>query len=652
MSSRSHRKQVLLFFLAVLLPSLVLTTFTWRMIRQEQELAEKRMADERRRAAREIGQILVARLEKIKLQEVSALSDKAMDLAGNDYVNLEVALIGLVDGSRLLLPWETDRKNGEFRRLLDIPAFAKEIEIAEHEEFAGGDLSRAARLYRQCIVRSRNPVQRGHAQLSLARALLKLGRASDAVGQYRNVLMLPPSVKDEYGVPLSLYAGRTLVERGMAHSEVLDLLRAELRRNQWSSAAACYLLRDLVDTIADKATEESVRSSAGACRRDVLRQVEIVEQALSLERDFQGLGLATAHNSHTEEPEWIAYGSCPWLLSLASIQGGSGELLLAVEARAVLASVRSDSVSIGSIPGKICLSDGQAVDGFVLPSIRNLRVDFVDEPQTPAKSRAAWRSFYLLALLLVLGVTSFGSYLLWRDVRREVQTAEMRSQFVSSVSHELKTPLTAIRMFAETLSLGRSRTPEAQKEYLDTIVNESERLTRLLNNVLDFTKIEAGRKAYRLQPTDLSELIHAAARTMQYPLSQHGLRLNVEIEEGVVEVKADRDALEQAILNLLSNAMKYSGDSRDIGLRLATNDGQAVIQVTDHGVGIDPEEQRKIFEKFYRVRSPDNDRITGSGLGLALVDHIVRAHGGQIRVESTPGKGSTFSVCLPLEKAT
>jgi signal transduction histidine kinase len=228
----------------------------------------------------------------------------------------------------------------------------------------------------------------------------------------------------------------------------------------------------------------------------------------------------------------------------------------------------------------------------------------------------------------------------------------MRSQFVSSVSHELKTPLTAMRMFAETLSLGRSRSPESHQEYLDTIVNESERLTRLLNNVLDFSKIETGRLAYRLRSIDLSEVIHAAARTMQYPLSQQGFNLNLEIEEGVPAVKADRDALEQAILNLLSNAMKYSGDSRDIDLRLAANRGQAVIQVTDRGLGIDPAEQKRIFENFYRVRSSENDRITGSGLGLALVDHVIKAHGGEIRVESTPGKGSTFSIYLTLENGT
>jgi signal transduction histidine kinase len=655
MSAQGHRKQVLLFILAVLLPSLVLTAFTWRMIRQEQELAGKRLADERNRAARELGQLLLARLERIKLQEAAAVVEGRSALSGSDYRNPEVVLVGLVESSQLLLPWESDHKSVESRWLLDIPAFAQALSRAEHEEFARGDLSQAADLYRRCMARTRNPVRRGYTQLSLARTLLKLGRTAEAVEQYQNILTLPPSVKDEYGVPLSLYAGRSLIERRIGHADVLDLVRTELQRKEWMSPAASYLLRDLVDTIAGGAPEESVRSGATARREDVFERIAMLEQVLSLQRDFPGLGLAGAQDNHEREAgtKWIAYGSAPWLLSRAPAEDGSGDLLLVVEAQAVLTSLRSDGAFTEAIPGRISLIAGDNIDGSVPgPRFRNLRVDFVDAPQTPAGGWATMRSFYLLALLLVLGVTSFGAHLLWRDVRREVQTAEMRSQFVSSVSHELKTPLTAIRMFAETLSLGRSRSPESHKEYLDTIVNESERLTRLLNNVLDFSKIETGRMAYRLKTTDLTEVIHAAARTMQYPLSQQGFNLNLEIEEGMPAARADRDALEQAVLNLLSNAMKYSGDSRDIDLRLAAKNGQAVIQVTDRGLGIDSGEQERIFEKFYRVRSLENDRITGSGLGLALVDHVIKAHGGQIRVESAPGKGSTFSIYLPLENGT
>jgi signal transduction histidine kinase len=248
-----------------------------------------------------------------------------------------------------------------------------------------------------------------------------------------------------------------------------------------------------------------------------------------------------------------------------------------------------------------------------------------------------------------LSVTLFGAYLLWRDVRRELRLAELRSQFVSSVSHELKTPLTAIRMFAETLRMGRPTDQHMQAEYLDTIVNESERLTRLLNNVLDFSKIEQGKKTYNLEPTPLVDVVRKSARAVEYPLAQQGFELRVDVENDLPPVRVDGDALQQAILNLLTNAMKYSGESRELELRLRKLDGQAVIQVTDRGMGIAPEEQSNIFEKFYRAATPENTLIPGTGLGLTLVAHVAKAHGGCVRVQSAPGEGSTFSIHLPME---
>jgi signal transduction histidine kinase len=246
-------------------------------------------------------------------------------------------------------------------------------------------------------------------------------------------------------------------------------------------------------------------------------------------------------------------------------------------------------------------------------------------------------------------LTLFGAYLLWRDVRRDLKLAEMRSQFVSSVSHELKTPLTSIRMFAETLRLQRSKDPKVQEEYLDTIIKESERLSRLLNNVLDFSKIEQGKKVYHPEPTSLYEVIQATARTMEYPLSRQGFSLSVQAEDGLPDVCLDRDALEQALLNLLTNAMKYSGNSREIHLKLLRKNGWALIQVTDFGIGIDPREHQRIFEKFYRAASPENEHLPGTGLGLSLVAHFVKAHEGRIEVDSAPGHGSTFTLYLPLE---
>ncbi|HET7102037.1 MAG TPA: ATP-binding protein, partial [Terriglobia bacterium] len=259
-------------------------------------------------------------------------------------------------------------------------------------------------------------------------------------------------------------------------------------------------------------------------------------------------------------------------------------------------------------------------------------------------------SLYIYTLILVLSVTFFGAYLAWRDLRRELHLAAMRSQFVSSVSHELRTPLAAIRMFAETLRMGRAAGPETQAEYLDTIVDESERLTRLLDNVLDFSKIEREERRYKREPAALPEVVRAAVRTLHYPLSNQGFKLAVEIDESLPPISADIDAMEQAVLNLLTNAMKYSGDSREIHLKLARRNAEAVIQVIDRGIGIPAGEQARIFQKFYRIPTLGNHQVPGTGLGLTLVEHIAKAHGGRVEVESSPGKGSTFSIVLPLEE--
>ena len=199
------------------------------------------------------------------------------------------------------------------------------------------------------------------------------------------------------------------------------------------------------------------------------------------------------------------------------------------------------------------------------------------------------------------------------------------------------------------MRMGRSTDAQMQAEYLETIVSESERLTRLLNNVLDFSKIEQGKKMYHFQSACLAEIVEVAARAMRYPLAQQGFQLRVELENNLQPVRVDPDALQQAILNLLTNAVKYSGESREIVLRLAARNAHAVIEVTDRGVGIPTKEQNRIFEKFYRVPTPENQRIPGTGLGLTLVEHIARAHGGHVEVESAPGKGSTFSIHLPLK---
>jgi signal transduction histidine kinase len=256
---------------------------------------------------------------------------------------------------------------------------------------------------------------------------------------------------------------------------------------------------------------------------------------------------------------------------------------------------------------------------------------------------------YGAMLGVVLGAALLAGYLLLRDVHREAETAEMHSHFVASVSHELKTPLTSIRAHAETLLMGRAGAAETASDYLKTIVSESERLTRLVDTVLEFSRIEQGRKTYHLQETRLEDVVWSAAKTVEYPLSQLGFTLAISSDGSAPTLRADPEAMTQAILNLLGNAMKYSGEARQIEMRIGTQDGEAFVDVVDHGIGIARDDQVRIFERFHRVQSVETAGIAGTGLGLPLALHVVEAHRGHIAVVSHPGRGSTFSVRIPLQ---
>lgn len=644
--SRSFRKQILLFLLIFVLPCIVLVILSIRMIGQERELTQKRAFDERRRLAVEISQHLLNRLESIKLQEVSAES------ISGEYKNPEVVLLGRVEDNQLKLPWEIEPINNSELQSLNQPDFMVRIQRAEDEELVKKNYSLSARLYRQILRTATTRTQRGYSELLLARVLMKSGQIEEAIAHYKDILSLPSNITDEFRIPVFLYAAGRLTDNAVSVKEVAERIQARLKAANWMSSIESFMIKDicekLIGTVTDALLKEIVEENLQTAKKHVHK----IEQALLLQKDFPGLVLNL--QSKQQETVWAAYGDGPWLLSLSPPLFDSKSVLVGVSAMEVLGSLQSESSTAFSYSDDVHFVSDEADEGeYMGPNFRGMRIAFTENQEdTLTKQWSLQRTFYLLALFLVIGVTLFGAYLLWRDVRRDLRLAEMRSQFVSSVSHELKTPLTSIRMFAETLRLRRSKDQKMQDEYLDTIVNESQRLTRLLNNVLDFSKVEKGKRVYKMERNSLPEILQTAARTMEYQLTQQGFELHMQTEEDMPDIRVDGDAIEQALLNLISNAMKYSGDSRDIELKLLKKTDQAVIKVIDQGIGIDPHEQKKIFEKFYRVPSPENERTAGTGLGLSLVSHIVEAHGGCVEVESIKGKGSIFSIFLPLKRVS
>ncbi len=255
------------------------------------------------------------------------------------------------------------------------------------------------------------------------------------------------------------------------------------------------------------------------------------------------------------------------------------------------------------------------------------------------------QSFLILGGLSLLLAVGLG--VTYRNVSKEIALARLKSDFVSNVSHELRTPLSLIRLYAETLEMGRLKTPEKFQEYYQIIRKESERLTALINNILDFSRIEAGRKEYDFRVTDLRELVANTLESYRYQIEQHGFTLEEKIDP-VPPMRVDREAMARSLVNLVNNALKYSQDQKYIGVNLYRENGTVKLEVIDHGIGIPNREQEKIFEKFYRVGDPLVHNTKGSGLGLSLVRHIAHAHGGEVSVDSTPGQGSKFTIELPL----
>jgi signal transduction histidine kinase len=254
-------------------------------------------------------------------------------------------------------------------------------------------------------------------------------------------------------------------------------------------------------------------------------------------------------------------------------------------------------------------------------------------------------SFSVLLAVVLLG----GIALALRTASREMHLSRMKSEFVSNVSHELRTPLASIRVFGEFLRLGRVEQPDKIREYGEFIETESRRLTQLINNILDFSKIESGAKTYSFERVDLGEVLSDTLRSIQVSLRHKGFELVFESPGSPLpEMDVDPDAMAQAVANLVDNAVKYSNGAKSVRVRLDRVGGEAVISVEDHGIGISPGEQDKIFERFHRVSTGLRHDVKGSGLGLSIVSHIVAAHGGRVRVLSELGRGSTFFVHLPL----
>ncbi len=254
-------------------------------------------------------------------------------------------------------------------------------------------------------------------------------------------------------------------------------------------------------------------------------------------------------------------------------------------------------------------------------------------------------------LILIAGITLLiiiGIWLVFRNIKKEIQLAQIKSDFVSNVSHELRTPLSLISMFAETLEMGRVKSEEKKNEYYSIIHSETSRLSSIVNKVLNFSKMEAGKRTFHFEKTDLNELIQSVFNTYGFHLQSNGFKFDFRPAKNISPINIDPEAISEAVINLIDNAVKYCEENKTVILKTGTENGFVFVEVEDKGIGIPESDQKKIFEKFFRVSTGHIHNTKGTGLGLSLVKQIVDAHKGKITLTSSPGKGSRFRILFPV----
>lgn len=708
---RSEIRLALIFLGLILIPSGLLGYFSWRAIENEKLLARERLGESYRQFARLAAHEIDLELEEVEKQwsntvkEIFKKNDRrpsAEELAQLAEKNSLIAACFLFTAPGriayppgLVLPQEsaapeTLRSESLVR---EHELFDKLVAAAEELEYRAFDLDGAVAVYREILSKVSSPQLRGMAESYIGRALQKKGDWPAALTTFQNLLAeygevrdlnkmylrflaqyqaavcLENMAQDQQAVETLLGLNRDLLERSDAISrqqyadflEQTQLLAMRLLASPQLPDPARYQARF------DALAEQSKKHLSQKYFLQLLdRQLnKVVIDRKTYRARFRYISDATDH-----EPFLLAYHFLPdasrnYVAGLVGLQIDVAQLrrlLLPIFHRHLRSG---DEVTLTLRNDKGDYVIGRAEPEHTLIAAQNLSAPFdfwqvavyvSDTRQPPPRSDFRTALGLWLISLLLLSIF-LGAFFFVRQARQQAHLSRMKSTFVSNVSHELRTPLASIKMLAELLEMqlsGRPAPPvenykEKAVQYLGVIRRECDRLGRLIENVLNFSKIERGFKQYNFEYEDPASVLRLAVESFRPHAEAEGFSLAVDLDENLPELRLDADAVSQVMLNLLSNAMKYSGEVKEIRVH-AYRDGAAVaVEVADRGIGIAAAEIPKIFDDFYRVdQTLGAAKQGGMGLGLTLARHIVRAHGGDITVRSEAGKGSRFIFTLPI----
>ncbi|MCP4870803.1 MAG: HAMP domain-containing histidine kinase [Proteobacteria bacterium] len=687
-SSISNRL-VGMLVVSVVIPGIVLAWYGVQAVLQEETLYEATLRERAKEMAavlhRDLGERMETLLGDLDATAVASggawISDPGSAAESLRGAESRVADVLVLDGAgELRFPRRAaTTRTSSTRRSGDRAYLGPLLRSGEEAEFLREDYDAAVAAYGSALRLIPGQRGRGIARLARARSLLKAGRPAEALHEWEEAATAHAGDLDLNDFPIDLLATyqTSVALSAMGREtdaadrlvELLDvLLRGSWTFGGYGETALAYRILGQLDgdglirlvrgegpdlravrrrldaRITQQSDQAAVLAALPAIAADA-RQLERRRATFSLQ------SLPSADRTLLVADRWWSQGGKGrQIIAVLDDRGVKAELEASIttlaranpEFATELVSGRPDESAPPSPGFKVVQSLEPWLPGYSLAVTRGEAVF--------GRARAQARYVRLGMIFALLVIILVGIVVIGRAVAREVEIARLKSDFVSSVSHELRTPLTTIRIMAEMLALGAVPSGDKQAEYHRNIVSEAERLTRLINNVLDFARIEEGRKKFQIGMGDIGDAVYEVEKITGDYVRKEGFTLTTTVAEGLPPTAFDRDAIIQALINLMSNAVKYSLDDKRIEMGVRMEDERIVLSVQDHGPGIDPKEVPHLFEKFYRGGDHMTREVGGTGLGLSIVQHIVAAHGGSVVVKSRLGEGSRFEFALPVRQ--
>jgi len=698
-----QKKLIVIFLLTIFLPSITLSIFGIRSIRNERFRLARQLEDEHGKTATFLKNQIDSRFKKIEIN----LQNLAQypSFSQKNYASIEEYLNNQFKDDRLIEHVFLVYKDEEPLFPLFLPVSpnreatassplsseqTERLERAQGLEFNQKNFSEAAVLYKQIFSYAKNRDIQARMLNNIARCYTKLGNYNQAIQNYSRICQDYPESTTSSSLPLILIA-RIQIYRccksAGAHEEFLknslslyrDLLQRQnnLNADQFSVYSS-MVEKDISEFISDNSEDFEGKDyrQEFAALKDLHQNMDTEWQVVKhlknsilpelQQRFIQQDTIPSNPFRHSKTIDQKDYLVITAAFPHEGAEDGFGLLgikvnedyLLNHEVNSILEDFpfsQDASLSISTLSGRILSEHGDSsaklstMTSYFDDNFPPWRVEFFSSGTKGSGVMNVRRSYYFWTILTVLVLMTFGTVLVVRTITHEMEVLRIKSDFVSSVSHEFKTPITSIKVLIERLQQGKVKSSHKKKEYYSIISKDADKLNSMVRNILDFSKVEEGRKEFVFQESDVAQLVKDEIENFKQVKIYAGIRIDLQIFPDIPRIYVDRDSFYLALDNLLENAFKFSLEKKEIWVEVKKDAENARVDVKDKGMGIPSGEMDKIFDKFYQGKNAAQQSIRGTGLGLALVKHTVEAHGGKVSVESKVGRGSTFSLVFPVK---